>query len=287
MRIFIGWSKETSKSLARVLSNWISLVNPYITAYQSDLFIDYGADWRSDLEDILSRSGYAVFCITSESLDGTLEWIRYEKGRLSAIADGITCILFGGLSSSDLPEDFRDNQSCVFSRENMLRLMRDMNDLCRQQTGNGGEIWRGPRFLRREELDSSFNDLYDALERRVKASLDRAAGPASGTSAESAESQEIQAFSRTLDMLYNHYGYYPDMARIYFEGQRVKDTITRPEMSLSDGDAALNRFNPILAHTIENLAADGDSSGPQTRRAVLERLQREFTALCAAPRRPM
>lgn len=81
MNIFIGWSGEYSREMARTLRDWLR-----------DLFKEFRVDvslsdspgrlWWNELDNMLNSAGGGIMCLTRKSLLST--WLPFEAGRISA-----------------------------------------------------------------------------------------------------------------------------------------------------------------------------------------------------------
>lgn len=85
MNIFIGWSGEYSREMARALKDWLR-----------DLFKEFRVDvslsdnpgriWLNELDNMLNCAGGGIMCLTRKSLLST--WLPFEAGRISARKKG-------------------------------------------------------------------------------------------------------------------------------------------------------------------------------------------------------
>src|SRR5208282_4320198 len=82
MKIFIGWSGERSKQLAKILYDWLPIVLQNVEPYMSEE-MDKGTRWASGVAEELESSNFGLFCMTRENLDAP--WIHFEAGALSKV----------------------------------------------------------------------------------------------------------------------------------------------------------------------------------------------------------
>jgi hypothetical protein len=91
MKVFIGWSGETSKQVAKILHDWLSDVIHSINTFVSFEEIEAGSEWEKEIINNLEEAKVGIFCITP---DNKKEWIYFEVGRLDARGCKIIPLLF-------------------------------------------------------------------------------------------------------------------------------------------------------------------------------------------------
>ena len=83
--IFISWSGERSKQIARELKNTLEtkiFEGTGLECFVSDVDIVSGADWWSQIHDELSSCRLGIVCITKENIQAP--WIYFESGAMIA-----------------------------------------------------------------------------------------------------------------------------------------------------------------------------------------------------------
>jgi len=87
MVIFISWSGEKSRAVAKVLKDWLPKVLPLTgdDLWMSDQNITKGTRWYPKLVSKLEETDLGLICLTSENLREP--WILYEAGALSKSID--------------------------------------------------------------------------------------------------------------------------------------------------------------------------------------------------------
>ena len=305
MNMFISWSKQISGRIATVLGNWLPLVNPYITPFVSTIDISAGAKWPEELDEALNQAQSSIVCLTEENLDSDLNWVNYETGRTSAYP--IACIYFSRRNDQKAPEALRRFQGVQqFTRQNMWKLMQDINRECRNTVRSPGPdfTWSGMP-LSREQLQESFNELYEALENRVRDILSLSASPietpvkiqanlpvrsvatesteeerfSASVSSENTSSSEIETCAQNLEKLYRHYGYSPDIGRIYYEGLRAKSILTDETSEKKKKETTYTEFTTILTRKINKLSQGGGAYAGCQMEKDLRQLQDDFRSL--------
>src|SRR5260370_7683582 len=81
MKVFIGWSGETSHEVALALHEWLPRVIQAVKPYVSSEDIAKGARWSASIAAELQASSYGIICVTRENSESP--WINFEAGALS------------------------------------------------------------------------------------------------------------------------------------------------------------------------------------------------------------
>lgn len=127
MKVFICWSDEPSKSLARCLREWIELALHPLRAFVSSHDIESGERWQARLDMELASTDFGILCLTPGNT--AAPWILYEAGALGkAVEESRVCpLLFEGVPWTALPEPIKRFQGVQFSEDGMSQLSRDLN----------------------------------------------------------------------------------------------------------------------------------------------------------------
>lgn len=64
MRVFISWSGEPSRSIARVLDRWIESVVQHVDAWVSADDVRSGARWTEAVAKSLEATNFGIVCVT-------------------------------------------------------------------------------------------------------------------------------------------------------------------------------------------------------------------------------
>ena len=81
MKLFISWSGNLSRDIAKELKEWFPLVINQVVPFVSSESIKKGDRWLLDIYSELEQSNFGVVCLTKENL--TEPWILFEAGALS------------------------------------------------------------------------------------------------------------------------------------------------------------------------------------------------------------
>ena len=153
MKIFISWSGEISRSVAKVLKQWLPEVVPGVTTYVSSEDMELGVHWTKELMRELEESRCGIVCVTRENLRSC--WLSYEMGVLSNRMDDRRVIPFlFDVERSEIPGPFKTLQTASFEKKEIKNMARTLNHYC----GNDSE----------KVLNAAFNGSYRLLYGRLK-----------------------------------------------------------------------------------------------------------------------
>jgi TIR domain-containing protein len=130
MKVFWGWSGETSHKIALALHNWLPRVIQAIKPYISSEDIAKGARWSTEIANELQTTNYGIICVTKENIGSP--WINFESGALSReIGKSFVTPFLFQLKPSDIQGPLAQFQA-VNEKDEMLKLVSSING--RQET---------------------------------------------------------------------------------------------------------------------------------------------------------
>lgn len=160
MKLFIGWSGETSGKIASILAKWldkmfdkhINIVSPASTEEIGKyLLVDADVDMKMNTADC------GLLCVTEDNANS--QWLAYEAGILSLNAQFVIPLLFG-VNVASLGAPLQRFEPFWFGYDGILELTRKLNDLL------------GEDALPAEELERRFPARYPVLEGIVQDTLE-------------------------------------------------------------------------------------------------------------------
>jgi hypothetical protein len=83
--VFLSWSGERSKLVARALRDWIPLVIDEVKPWFSGRDIPAGQRWTSEVGTRLEETNFGILCLTRENLQAP--WLLLSK----AVEEGAVC----------------------------------------------------------------------------------------------------------------------------------------------------------------------------------------------------
>jgi hypothetical protein len=126
MLVFISWSGDRSKYIARTLSDWFENVFHNVRCWMSDEDIAAGKRWGSEVSQALQDARFGVACVTPENREAP--WLLFESGALAkSVAGDFLCPYLFEMISTDFVGPLTQFQTCEANRDGTLKLVRSMN----------------------------------------------------------------------------------------------------------------------------------------------------------------
>lgn len=156
MKVFISWSGESSRRLAKVLHDWLPSVIQNVIPYMSAENIDKGERWSVDIATQLQETNYGIVCVTPGNIDSP--WIHFESGALSkSIQNAKVSPIIFGLSPSDFTKSpLLQFQLTQFNKAEISKLLISINN----SSPDGEKI-------NQDIIIRSFNRAWVELEQEV------------------------------------------------------------------------------------------------------------------------
>jgi hypothetical protein len=156
MKIFISWSGEQSKFIAKLLSEWIEQViqvaEPWISTD-----IEKGKRWNTEIAGKLEESKVGIFIMTPSNLSS--EWVHFEAGAISKTQDAYVCTLLYNVHTTDVSSALSQFQATKLEKQEMLTLIKQVNI---QIGKNGG------KSLKDKQIENIFESLWPDFEKNLK-----------------------------------------------------------------------------------------------------------------------
>lgn len=126
LRVFVSWSGERSRLVARALSRWLRDPLQSIDCWMSEVDIGAGTQWNRELWAQLDRTDFGVLCLTPENLDS--RWMLFEAGYLAKSITGARIVPYVfGIKTTDVPYPLAQFQSAPADSEGTLLLVSTLN----------------------------------------------------------------------------------------------------------------------------------------------------------------
>jgi len=125
MDIFISWHGQRGQFVAAALKEWLPQIvnafNPWLSSS-----IDKGSRWRSEVATRLAKAKAGIICLTPSAL--TAPWLLFEAGAIAKSPEKTyACTLLIDLKSEDVADPLAQFQHTTATKEEFLKLMRDLN----------------------------------------------------------------------------------------------------------------------------------------------------------------
>jgi hypothetical protein len=155
MDIFISWSGDRSRAVAKLLHQWLPIIINAANPFLSIADIDKGARWSSEIAGQLEKARAGVICLTPMNIDS--QWILFEAGALSkTIKNTFVCPLLIGLKPSDIKGPLAQFQFATTDKADMLRLFKTLNSAQEDQALSEGN------------LETAFSLVWPKFEEQLK-----------------------------------------------------------------------------------------------------------------------
>lgn len=185
MKVFIGWSGETSQKVAALLQSWLPTVNPNIETFTEFNYIN--AETLNAVDNFPPLD-CALLCVTPDCARSP--WLTFEAGALMGMNVKRLYLILFGTPSLSLSAPLLTLGNVRFDRAGIRNVTWELNCLC------------GNDALPEKELDRLFNGLYPWLEENVENLLRDLPAPEEEPDASNANLQlEMRALNRKLDTL--------------------------------------------------------------------------------------
>jgi hypothetical protein len=126
VKVFISWSGEPSRSIARALDRWLESVVQAVDVWMSDEEIGSGARWNDAIAKSLSETNFGIVCLTRENQHKP--WLIFEAGALAkSVAAARVVPLCIDLSPAEVTGPLEAFQARELNEAGMRRLVHDLS----------------------------------------------------------------------------------------------------------------------------------------------------------------
>lgn len=144
-KLFLTWSGDRSRSVAKALKEWLPNVIQVLKPWMSEGDIEKGTKWASELSEQLAQTKIGIVCLTPENLDEP--WVNFEAGALSKLPGSYVCTFLLGLSPGDVKFPLAQFQMTKAEKHDTNLLVQTINknladhSLNEQQLESAFDIW--------------------------------------------------------------------------------------------------------------------------------------------------
>lgn len=145
MKIFVSWSGQLSKMIAKELKKWIPCIIQSASVFYSPEDIEKGQNWNSRITEELSNCNYGIICLTEENKNSP--WINFEAGAIAKALDSRITALMIGINPSDIQGPLSSYQATKINKEEIFKLFVSINNCQENPIENGtltflfGAVW--------------------------------------------------------------------------------------------------------------------------------------------------
>ena len=155
MDVFISFSGDRSKAVAKALHEWIPYVINDVQPWMSEVDIDKGARWGTDVADQLKEAKMGIICLTPENLDAP--WIHFEAGALSkTVGKTYVCPYLFEVEYNDVKGPLEQFQKTKAEKDDTKNLINTINKALKSNA------------LDESRLNKSFEKWWPELDGKLK-----------------------------------------------------------------------------------------------------------------------
>jgi TIR domain len=126
MEIFISWSGDRARQLAKCIRDWLKCVIQPVHPWMSEADLGPGSRWGLELAKQLDCTNFGIVCLTRESLNSS--WLLFESGELAkALTESRVCPLLFDLEPRDLPAPLAQFSAVQSNEQGIYQLVRTIN----------------------------------------------------------------------------------------------------------------------------------------------------------------
>lgn len=126
MKVFISWSGDRSKHIAKALKEWLEDVFPDVQPWMSDHDIDAGSRWGAELNRQLKVIHFGILCLTPENHKSS--WLLFEAGSLAkALEEARVVPYLYNLTAADVGFPLAQFQCVSADEEGTRKLLQSLN----------------------------------------------------------------------------------------------------------------------------------------------------------------
>jgi hypothetical protein len=128
VKVFLSWSGEKSKGVAKALRDWLPYIKPEIQPWMSGTDIEPGTRWSDEIAKELEATSFGIVCVTRENQSAP--WLNFEAGALAKSLDRSRVVpLAIDLAPADVKQPLGTFNGIEMTKEGVLRLLVSMNEL--------------------------------------------------------------------------------------------------------------------------------------------------------------
>lgn len=133
--VFISWSGEQSRGIARILKRSIREIVPKATIFMADRYTGVGSRWNIAIAEHLDRSDIGIFVVTPANLRS--RWLNFEAGAIAKRLKRAQVIpLLVGIENRELTGPLAEFQGLEWSGPSFHRMMKVINRATGSRTKN-------------------------------------------------------------------------------------------------------------------------------------------------------
>ena len=121
LKVFISYSGDLSKSIAKEFNNWFREFI-YVDTYFLEEDIGLGQHMHEKLEEELEKTSFCIIFLTPDKINS--EWMLWAAGMLSGKRSRIqTCVLTFNIPIKEVPEQLKVFINIEYSKDSIHKLL--------------------------------------------------------------------------------------------------------------------------------------------------------------------
>lgn len=141
MDVFISWSGERSRIVAKSLRTWLSDIIQVLTPWMSSEDIRGGARWGMEVTKRLEKAKFGIICLTRENIEAP--WIHFEAGAIAkSLETAAVCPYLLDIKQSDLQGPLVQFQALAANKSDTLKLVESLNKSLGEDARPDGQLVR-------------------------------------------------------------------------------------------------------------------------------------------------
>jgi lambda repressor-like predicted transcriptional regulator len=158
VKVFISWSGEPSRTVARALREWLPMVVQHVEPWMSDEEIGSGARWSDAIAKSLDETNFGIVCVTRANQH--VPWLIFEAGALAKGVEQARVVpLCIDLSFSELTGPLTAFQGRGLDSDGVRRLVQDISAA-------------SEKSITAEQMATVFDAMWPRLEAAVAEAID-------------------------------------------------------------------------------------------------------------------
>lgn len=154
MLVFIGWSGEESRAVAKILHEWLPQILQAVTTWMAPEGIAPAEYFVKVIAQKLEEADFGILCLNSYNFRNP--WVLFEAGALAKSTDRASaCPYLVGLKPSALESPLNNLQALSSTKEDTRRLVNEINS-------------RLSPPLDEKRLDNSFERGWEKIEEGLR-----------------------------------------------------------------------------------------------------------------------
>jgi hypothetical protein len=126
MKVFMSWSGDRSREVAKLLDYWVKCVVQASRPWISTSGIDSGSIWFNQISSELQDTTFGIICLTKENKEAP--WILFEAGALAkGLASSRVCTFLIDLQTKDIRDPLAQFNHTLPNSDSMWKLISTLN----------------------------------------------------------------------------------------------------------------------------------------------------------------